>query len=134
MSDPSDDGAPHDVRRPRRGGDAGTRRRRIGIMLFLAGLLIVLAGVWLVVTGLLARRELTTVRAEVRSLRAQISAGQLDAAEATAGDLAKHADRAHGLTTGPVWATAAALPWAGTTFESARGIAASADSLAGSVL
>jgi Protein of unknown function (DUF4012) len=105
------------------------RRRRIGAAMIVAGGVILLAGVWLVVTGLMARSQLTRVRSEVHQLRAEISAGNLTAARATAADLAKHAHRAHELTTGPVWAIAAGVPAGGEPLSTIRGVTASLDEL-----
>ncbi len=110
------------------------RRRRIGYVMLFAGGLIVLAGAWLVVTGLLARRELNTVRAEVRTLRSQISAGDLNGARETSAQLSKNAHRAHGLTTGPVWAVAAHIPGGGEPLRTVRGVTSSVDQLSRSAL
>ena len=110
------------------------RRRRIGIAMMIAGCVILLAGVWLVVTGLIARRELTTARSEVHTLRSEISSGDLAAARRTAADFAKHAHRAHLLTTGPVWALAAGLPDGGEPLKTVRGVAASIDVLGADAL
>jgi hypothetical protein len=98
------------------------------------GGLILAAGTWLAVTGFMARSQLATARAEVHQLRAQISAGDLKAARVTASDLAKHAHRAHQLTTGPAWAVAAAVPAGGEPLRTIRGITASVDSLGSDVL
>src|SRR5690242_18836400 len=89
------------------------RRRNLGLAMLFVGTLILLSGAWLAITGLLARNELETVRTEMHQLRAEISAGDLPGARATAASLAQHADRAHSLTTGPVWALAADLPAGG---------------------
>ena len=102
-------------------------------MLF-TGALIVLAGAWLVVTGLMARRELNTVRAEVHTLRSQISVGNLSGARDTAGQLGRHADRAHGLTTGPVWALTARIPGVGEPMGTIRGVTSSVDQLSRNAL
>ena len=109
------------------------RRRRVGAAMMIIGGAILLAGAWLVVTGLMARGELATVRAEVHHLRAQITAGDLGGARATASDLRKHARRAHQLTSGPVWSVAAGLPAGGDPLRTARGITASADTLGNTV-
>ncbi len=95
----------------------------------MVGGLLVLAACWLAVTGLLARSQLNQARAEVAALRAQIAAGNLTAARATAADLAKHAHRAHQLTTGPVWAGAAAVPFGGAPLHTIRGVTAGVDAV-----
>ena len=97
--------------------------------MIVAGGVLLLAGVWLGVTAWMARGQLGQARAEVHTLRAEISAGDWSGARATAADLAHHADRAHQLTTGPVWAAAAALPNGGEPLQTFRGITASIDSL-----
>lgn len=103
------------------------RRRRIGWILLGIGGLILVTGAWLVVTGLLARSELSQVRADVRTLRSQISAGDFTGARATADELAKHAHRAHELTTGPAWAVGADIPGGGEVLKTIRGVTANID-------
>jgi hypothetical protein len=110
------------------------RRRYLGLAMLFVGALILLSGAWLAVTGLLARNELQTVRSEMHQLRRQISAGDLPGARVTAASLAGHAERAHWLTTGPVWALAADLPAGGEPVETVRGITSSADLLASQAL
>jgi hypothetical protein len=110
------------------------RIRRIGWALIVGGGVIVLAGVWLVVTGLVARGALTQARADVHRLRAEISSGDLVAARGTAVDFAKHAQRAHQMTTGPAWALAAALPGGGEPLKTIRGVTASIDRLGADAL
>jgi Protein of unknown function (DUF4012) len=94
-----------------------------------AGGVLFLACLWLGVTALLARSQLNQVRAEAHTLGAQLSASDWPAARATAADLATHAHRANQLTSGPVWALAAALPSGGEPLKTIRGITAGADSL-----
>ena len=105
------------------------RRRRIGIAMIMAGGVLLLAGLWLAVTALIARGQLNEARDEAHTLGAQISAGKWAAARATAAEIATHAHRAHQLTSGPVWALAAALPSGGEPLQTIRGITAGADSL-----
>jgi uncharacterized protein DUF4012 len=109
------------------------RRRRFGLAMLLVGLAIVVVFAWVLVTALLARSQLQQVRTEVRALRAQIAAGDLPAARATAGDLSRHAARAHTLTSGPAWAVVAALP-GGAPLSTIRTITAQADTLGNDVL
>jgi hypothetical protein len=105
------------------------RRRRIGIAMIAAGGLLLLSGLWLAVTALMARSELNQVRADVHALGTRMSASNWPAARATATDLATHAHRASLLTSGPVWALAAALPSGGEPLKTIRGITAGADAL-----
>jgi len=94
-----------------------------------AGGVLFLACLWLGVTALLARSQLNQVRAEAHTLGAQLSASNWPAARVTSADLATHAHRANQLTSGPVWALAAALPSGGEPLKTIRGITAGADSL-----
>ena len=94
-----------------------------------AGGVLFLACLWLGVTALLARSQLKQVRAEAHTLGAQLSASNWPAARVTSADLATHAHRANQLTSGPVWALAAALPSGGEPLKTIRGITAGADSL-----
>lgn len=105
------------------------RRRRIGLAMVVVGGAILLAGLWIVITGLFARSQLNDVRAEMRGLRADIAAGNLPAARSAAASLARHAHRAHVLTSGPVWAAAASIPDGGEPLQVVRQITAAADSL-----
>jgi hypothetical protein len=105
------------------------RRRRIGIAMIAAGGLLLLSGLWLAVTALMARSELNQARADVHALGASISASNWPAARATATDLATHAHRANLLTSGPVWALAAAVPSGGEPLKTIRGITAGADAI-----
>src|SRR5665647_1563405 len=108
---------------------AWRRRRRIGVAMIAAGGVVLLAGLWLAATALMARSQLNQVRADVHTLSARISASDWPAARATAADLATHAHRANQLTSGPVWAMAAALPSGGEPLQTIRGVTAGVDSL-----
>jgi hypothetical protein len=110
------------------------RRRRIGIAMITAGGVLLLAGLWIAVTALMARSQLNQARAEIHTLSAELSASQWPAARATAADLATHAHRANQLTSGPVWALAAAVPSGGEPLKTIRGITAGVDSLGHNVL
>ena len=105
------------------------RRRRIGIVMITAGGVLLLAGLWLAVTAVMAHSQLNQVRAEAHTLGTQLSASNWAAARATAADIATHAHRANQLTSGPVWALAAALPQGGEPLQTIRGITAGVDAL-----
>ncbi len=89
------------------------------------GLLLLAAVCWLLYSGFKARSELSAVRQGVDTLRAQISAGDLDAARATAEKVRAEADAARAHTAGPVWAAAAAVPYFGDPLDTARTLTSS---------
>ena len=97
--------------------------------MLVTGGVLVLAGLWLAVTALMARSQLNQVRAETHTLSARLSASDWPAARAVAANIATHAHRANQLTSGPVWALAAALPQGGEPLRTVRGITAGVDSL-----
>jgi hypothetical protein len=94
-----------------------------------AGGVLLLAGLWLAITAVMARSQLNQVRAEAHALGAKLSASDWPAARVVAADIATHAHRANQLTSGPVWALAAALPQGGEPLRTVRGITAGVDSL-----
>jgi hypothetical protein len=110
------------------------RRRRLGLALALTGGLLVVLAAYLAVTGLFARSELNQVRTGIDTLRTQVSAGDLPGARKTATRIAAHADRAHLLTTGPVWQVAADVPGGGEPLQTVRVVAAAVDDLGTTVL
>jgi hypothetical protein len=119
------------TRQARISGSPRTLRgsRRIGVAMIVAGGVLLLAGLWLAVTAVMARSQLDQVRSDVHTLGAKISAGDWSAARASAADLADHAHRAQQLTSGPVWAAAAALPSGGEPLQTIRGITSALDAL-----
>ncbi|MGI5197908.1 DUF4012 domain-containing protein [Streptomyces sp. CA-288835] len=99
------------------------------------GLLLAGAG-WIVVTGVLARSELLAAQRSLETLRGQVaadptrgSAQRLRTDEAAVHRAARHAARAHRLTTGPAWYSAAHLPLLGGPLRTARGVAEASDRL-----
>ena len=116
---------------------AGRRRRRSSrgrrVLLYAVGIgwaVLLLAAGWLAVTAVMVRGEVKHLKAGLSQLRGEVEAGDLDRARATAESLQRHADRAHRLSTGPAWATAAAIPYLGGPLETVRGAAAAAAELA----
>lgn len=105
------------------------RRRRTGLAMLIIGGAILVCGLWVLITGLLARGQLNTVRIEVRQLRSEISAGDVAAARHTAAEIASHAHRAHLLTSGPLWAITAAVPYGGEPFGTVRQLTAQVDAV-----
>ncbi|HEY2297671.1 MAG TPA: DUF4012 domain-containing protein [Jatrophihabitans sp.] len=109
-------------------------RRRILIGVGVLVLVLLAAVLWLLYSGFRARTQLEAVRAGVHSLRADIAAGDLAGARADAHELQQHADQAYDLTTGPVWAGAAALPYFGDPLDTAREITSGVHSIADQAL
>jgi hypothetical protein len=132
LAEHADHDSPEAVTEQSSGVDlGGTRRRRarIGWAMIAAGSVLVLGGLWLGVTVVMARGELNAVRAQARTLATELSASNWSAAQATATNIASHARRADQLTSGPVWALAAAVPSGGEPLKTVRGITAAVDSL-----
>ncbi|MFF4039577.1 DUF4012 domain-containing protein [Streptomyces sp. NPDC001816] len=130
-----------------RSGEPAPGRRRVLRAALLAGALLPLAGaVWIGVTGALARGELLAAQQDLDALRHSVAAATApgsasgkapaparEAAQAVR-SAAVHAARAHHLTTGPAWYSAAELPFLGDPVRTVRGAAYAADRLAGDVL
>lgn len=95
--------------------------------LYTVGAVVALWVGWLVVTALLVRRDATEIRDRLARVQAQVAQGDLAGARTTAAGIPALASRAHNLTTGPAWWTAAAVPYLGRPFEIARGATAVAD-------
>jgi hypothetical protein len=112
-------------RRPKR-----VLRRRILLGVGVLALALIASLAWLLYSGLRARTELEAVRTSVDAMRAHISAGDLDAARADADAIRTHASAAHDLTTGPLWASAAAVPLVGDPFATTRAVTSSVHSIA----
>jgi hypothetical protein len=84
-------------------------------------LLVGLSLLWLVITGLLAKQALSQLQTRLVEIRALVANGQLAQARQLAEDVPVLAQRAHRLTTGPVWWTAAQVPYFGDPVEVVRG-------------
>lgn len=106
-----------------------------------------LAGVgWVAVTGLLARDELLASQEALDSLRQQVTAGPSATASVGGGmpvrrrsdaavrAAAAHAARAHRLTSGPAWYSAAHVPVLGGPVRTVRGAAEATERLTRDVL
>jgi hypothetical protein len=98
------------------------------------GGVLLLAVLWLAVTAWMARGELNQARTQARTVAAKVAANDWAGARSTGKDLAAHAHRAHQLTSGPVWALAAALPSGGEPLKTVRGITAGVDRMGAEVL
>ncbi len=93
------------------------------------GAVLLLGLAWVAITGLLARSQLRDVRGGIAQAQQAVARGDLASARAITARVARHAHRAHLLTTGPAWATIAQLPAGGSALRSIRGIASAADGL-----
>jgi len=82
---------------------------------------------WLVITGLLAKQALSQLQSRLSEIRALVASGQIAEARQLAEDVPVLAQRAHRLTTGPVWWTVAEVPFFGTPVEVVRGTADAAN-------
>lgn len=91
------------------------------------GLALGLSIAWLVVTGLLARQAVNKLQGRLTEVRTLVAEGKVDQARAVAKDIPTLAHRAHIVTTGPVWWTAAQIPYLGGPVEVLRGTVAAAD-------
>lgn len=131
MSEPELGGAHRRGRTRRVRSRRGWSRRRWLVISGLAAVLVLLglAG-WLYHQASAARDELSVVRDKVHQLRTEITAGDLTAARATAAEIAQHAHRARDDTSGPLWAVAANLPFAGQPLDDERTIAHAVDGIA----
>ncbi|MEU6657888.1 DUF4012 domain-containing protein [Streptomyces sp. NPDC046821] len=140
--------------RPGRARDARRAERRVSRPLVRSALLAAVAvpaaaaAAWIGVTGVMARSELLAAQDNLQELRESVAT--MDKPSATTGvaagapaqsgqewlarSAARHAARAHDLTTGPAWYTAAQLPFLGGPLETTRGLAKASDRLAGSVV
>jgi len=89
---------------------------------------------WLLWTGLRARTELDQARVATDQLRSALVSGDTAGAQRAIADATFHADQAHSLTSGPVWWSAASLPYIGNTAAAASAAAADVDQIAHHVL
>jgi hypothetical protein len=111
-------------RRVRYGRHAPLAKR---IVIWGLGSLLGLSLLWLVLTALLAKQALGRLEERLVAVRTLVAAGQVDQARAAAADIPTLAERAHRLTTGPVWWTAGHVPYLGRPVEVTRGTVAAAD-------
>lgn len=143
-----------------RGARRHVRRTLVRNVLLAAAAVPAAAAAWIGVTGVMARAELLAAQGDLNVLKDAVSAATVPAttAGASAGSsegssagppagppaeadqerlarsAAAHAARAHELTTGPAWYTAAHLPFVGGPLETVRGIARLSDRLTADVL
>src|SRR4051794_38702876 len=108
--------------------DPGARRapRPWGLWLLGAAIIVVALGGYLGATALKARQQLLAARADVSALKAHVLSGNNTAAQRDLSLARSSSSSAHRLTGGPVWAVAAAVPWAGGPFNTLRTVASTA--------
>jgi len=125
---------------------AGQRRMRRAFQVLLVGTgLLLAAAAWLFTTSLLARSELLGAQHDLERLR--MSSDLVSAEHTSRGGAPPHLDpavelrtaamrtnRAHRLTTGPLWYAASRLPVVGAPLRTVRGTADTANRLAHDVL
>lgn len=113
-------------RRPRR---VRRNRRWIGWLIFAVVLLIVASAVWVGVRGVLAATELRAALPVASRIQTAVTSGNSSAVGSDVAELRRRADRAHSLTSDPVWGLAAHLPWLGPNLRALGGVSASAASV-----
>src|SRR5437763_15134190 len=107
--------------------EPGARRARPwGLWLLGAAIIVVAVGGYLAATALKARQQLLAARADVTTLKSHVLAGDNAAAQRDLSLARSASTSAHSLTGGPVWAVAAAIPWAGGPFNTLRTVASPA--------
>jgi Protein of unknown function (DUF4012) len=111
-------------------------RRVLRTALLTVAALPLAGSVWIGVTGLLARSELLDAQRDLETLRRSVTpaAGRAGDRQQAVRSAAAHAARAHALTTGPAWYSAALLPRLGGPFRTVRGTAYAAERLTGDVI
>ncbi|MGR6971725.1 DUF4012 domain-containing protein [Streptomyces cynarae] len=114
------------------------RRRALAYTLAATAALLLTGTVWIAVTALLARSELLGAQRDLEALKQSLTTASAHGSprdrERAVRSAAAHAARAHRLTTGPAWYTAAHLPFLGDPLRTVRGAAYAADRLSGDVL
>ncbi|MFF2371023.1 DUF4012 domain-containing protein [Agromyces sp. NPDC058110] len=94
------------------------------------GALLLFAVAWIGIRGLLAVGELQAAVPLAKTAQTQFVAGDAEAAQRSADELAGHAASAASLTGDPIWRGAEVLPGIGPNLEVMRVLAASADRIA----
>lgn len=96
----------------------GVIRRRTA---YAVGGLLIFGLIWILATALLVKRQQNQIEVALRNVQNQVAAGDIAGAQNAAKNIPTMVRRAHLLTSGPAWWTAAELPYVGTPFEIARG-------------
>jgi hypothetical protein len=111
--------------RPRR----RSRRALIGWIVFAVLLVIIGAIAWVGMRGVLAANELRQALPVATRIQSAVLAGDSAAAAKNVSELRTRADKAHSLTSDPVWDLAAKTPWLGPNLRALGGVASSAASV-----
>ena len=113
----------------------GTRanRRRLRLALWAGLLLAGLGLAWIAITAFLAWRQVVNLDHRLQAVRQLVAQGDVAGAARVAKEIPAVAGRAHELTSGPAWWTAAHLPWLGEPAAVARGITTAGARVAGVV-
>lgn len=88
-----------------------------------------LGALWVVITAVLARRQVQAVEDRLAQVKTLVAEGRVAEAQQVARTLPAMTDRAHRLTSGPAWWTAAAVPYLGDPLDVARGTTAAVQKL-----
>src|SRR4051812_41734267 len=105
---------------------ARSARRQWGVWFLGAAIIVVAVGGYFAATALKARQQLLAARADVSALKSHVLSGNNTAAQRELTLARSSSSSAHSLTGGPVWAVAAAIPWAGGPFNTMRTVASTA--------
>jgi hypothetical protein len=93
-------------------------------------LVVVACVVWVGVRAVLAANELREALPVASRAQAAVMSGDVAQARACASELRRRADRAHALTSDPVYRLAQTAPWVGPDLRALSGVASSAASVA----
>ncbi len=89
---------------------------------------------WVGVRGAIAAVQLQSVMPAVAQVKDDLKKLDLEAAQATVGDIAEKTASAHALTSDPVWRLWEAIPGLGPNFTGVRELAAIADDIVASIM
>ena len=118
-------------RRPRRVRRARwTARRWVGWLIAAVVFVVVASVAWVGLRAMLAANELRQALPVASKIQTAVMNGDVASASDSATELRRRADRAHGLTSDPVYRAVQVLPWLGPNLRALSGVAASAASVA----
>ncbi|WP_162940249.1 DUF4012 domain-containing protein [Gryllotalpicola protaetiae] len=120
-------------RRPRR-ERRNKGKRWVGWLIAAVLLIAVAAIAWAGVRGILAANELRRALPVANTIQTDIMNGDAAAATSAASGLRQRADKAHALTSDPVYRVVEKTPWLGPNLRALSGLSASAASVTGNGL